>query len=185
MTFTFEQTSLEGLVVIQREKFEDSRGSFSRLFCADELSSLGLQESIVQINHSRTRDKGAVRGLHYQYPPQSEIKIVSCIRGEVFDVAVDLRRGSETFLQWHGEVLSEGNARSLLIPRGFAHGFQALGNDCELIYLHSSYYEPTLEGALHVNDPRLAISWPLSVSGLSERDASHPFVSDDFDGVEL
>ena len=184
MVFDFRQTLLEGLTLIQRKKNEDNRGFFSRFFCAEEYAALGLKENIAQINHTRTMRTGTVRGLHFQYPPHSEIKIVSCVRGEVFDVVVDIRRGSETFLQWHGETLSEDNFRSLFIPRGFAHGFQTLDEDCELIYLHSTPYQQASEGALNVNDPRLSIRWPLSIVDLSERDSSHPFISDNFNGLE-
>jgi dTDP-4-dehydrorhamnose 3,5-epimerase len=182
--FDFINTPLEGLTLIQRKMNEDNRGFFSRFFCSEEYAALGLTENIVQINHTKTIRGGTVRGLHFQRPPHSEIKIVSCVRGEVFDVVVDIRKGSKTFLQWHGETLSEDNYRSLFIPRGFAHGFQALGNDCELIYLHSAPYQQSSEGALNVSDPRLSISWPLSIVDLSERDSSHSFISDDFEGLE-
>ena len=109
--------------------------------------------------------------------------MVSCLRGEVFDVAVDLRAGSPTFLRWHGEVLSAGNQRSLLIPRGFAHGFQALTDDCELLYLHSAAYAPGAEGAASALDPALAIRWPLDITDMSERDRGHPMLEPDFKGI--
>ena len=128
------------------------------------------------------RRRGTVRGLHFQRPPHAEDKYVSCLRGEVYDVAVDLRRGSATFLRWHAEKLSAANRRSLLVPRGFAHGFQALTDDCELIYLHTHRHVPASEGALNVRDPALAIDWPLPIVELSERDASHPFVDPAFAG---
>lgn len=180
---TITPTPLAGLQVVQRKRLEDARGFFSRLFCAQELADAGFSPSVAQVNHTLTRHRGAVRGLHFQYPPHAEQKFVSCLRGEVFDVAVDLRQGSSTFLQWHAERLSADNQRSLLIPQGFAHGFQALSDDCELLYLHSMPYAPDAEGALHVRDPALAIAWPLPVAALSPRDASHPLVDSSFMGI--
>lgn len=183
--FDFQDTPLEGLTLIQRKKIEDNRGFFSRFFCAEEFITLGLDKTIAQINHTLTKQIGAVRGLHFQMPPFAEIKIVSCLKGKIFDVAIDLRRGSKTFLQWHGEILSAENSCSLFIPEGFAHGFQALTEDCELIYLHSAPYNQPSEGALNVNDPRLSIRWPLPISELSDRDSAHPFLEADFEGLEL
>lgn len=177
-------TPLAGLKIIQRRCIEDSRGYFSRLFCAEELRGAGFHGAIVQINQTLTRHRGAVRGMHFQHVPYAEIKIVSCLRGEVFDVAVDLRRGSPTFLSWHGDVLSSGNRKSLLIPEGFAHGFQTLTDDCELLYFHSAPYVPTAEGALNARDPRLSIEWPLPVGEMSERDRLHPLLEPDFTGIE-
>jgi dTDP-4-dehydrorhamnose 3,5-epimerase len=126
-----------------------------------------------------------VRGLHYQQPPHAEIKLVSCLKGEIFDVAVDLRKNSPTFLHWYGEVLTEKNQRSLLIPEGFAHGFQTLTNDCELIYLHSAPYVKEAEAALNITDYRINISWPLEITELSERDRLHPMIQNDFEGFVL
>ena len=176
-------TPLAGLVLVQRKRLEDLRGFFSRLFCADELSAVGFTLPIAQINQTLTRKRGAVRGLHFQRPPHAEDKFVSCLRGEVFDVAVDLRRGSPTFLQWHAEVLSADNLKSLFIPQGFAHGFQTLSDDCELIYLHSTPYAPAAEGALHVADPALAIAWPLPITDITERDAQHARITPGFPGI--
>ena len=181
--FTVIANPLPGLAVVQRHRSEDQRGFFSRLYCSAELAALGLRLPIAQINQSFTRRRGAVRGLHYQRPPHAEDKFVSCLRGEVFDVAVDLRRGSGTFLKWHGELLSADNARSVLIPQGFAHGFQALSDDCELLYLHTRAYAPDAEAALNVRDPALAIVWPLPFTDLSARDAGHAFLTPDFDGI--
>ncbi|MFH1707464.1 MAG: dTDP-4-dehydrorhamnose 3,5-epimerase [Planctomycetota bacterium] len=181
--FDFIPTPLSGLTVIQRRTSEDGRGFFSRFYCADEFRAAGLKAPIVQINHSFTRKKGAVRGLHFQNPPHTEAKIVSCLSGEIFDVAVDLRKGSPTFLCGHGETLSSCNHKSLLIPEGFAHGFQTLTEDCELIYLHTASYAPDAEGGLNIHDPRLAIKWPLDITELSDRDRSHPVVGDGFEGI--
>lgn len=176
-------TPLAGLMVVQRKRLEDARGFFSRLFCADELSAIGFTLPIAQINQTLTRRRGAVRGLHFQHPPHAEDKLVSCVRGEIFDVAVDLRRGSPTFLKWHAEVLSADNSRSLFIPQGFAHGFQALSDDCELIYLHSRPYAAQAEGALHVNDDALRIVWPLAFTDISPRDSAHPPLTAAFNGI--
>ncbi len=181
--FDLTFTPLAGLVVVQRKRVQDHRGFFSRFFCADELKSAGFELPVAQVNHTLTTRRGAVRGLHFQHPPDSEDKFVSCLHGEIFDVAVDLRRGSPTFLQWHGEVLSADNARSLMIPQGFAHGFQALTDNCELLYLHSRYYVAQAEGALNVNDPRLDISWPLQFTDISARDSGHAFIPHDFNGI--
>jgi dTDP-4-dehydrorhamnose 3,5-epimerase len=156
-----------------------------RLFCSSELAEVIEGTSIAQINHTLTRARGTVRGLHFQHPPYAEIKLVTCLHGEVFDVAVDLRRGSPTFLSWHAERLSGENHRTLAIPRGFAHGFQTLSEDCEMLYLHSAAYQPAAEAGLNPRDPRLAIHWPDEIAQLSERDASHPFIDESFQGVSL
>jgi dTDP-4-dehydrorhamnose 3,5-epimerase len=177
-------TPLAGLKVVQRRCIEDSRGYFSRIFCADELRESGFPGAIAQINQTLTRRCGAVRGMHFQNPPHTETKVVSCLKGRVFDVAVDLRRGSPTFLAWHGEILSADNRKSLLIPEGFAHGFQTLTDDCELLYLHSAPYAPAAEGALNARDPRLSIDWPLPLGEMSERDRQHPNIDFDFPGIE-
>lgn len=183
--FDFIPTPLAGLMLVQRKVIEDQRGFLSRFYCADEFREAGLNKPIAQINHTLTRNKGAVRGLHFQYAPYAETKLVSCLHGEIFDVAVDLRRGSPTFLHWHGAILSAQNRQSLLIPEGFAHGFQALTGDCELIYLHTAAYHPDAEGALNVGDPRLGIVWPLAITELSERDRNHKLIEQDFQGIAL
>jgi len=180
-----ETTPLGGLTVLEREPNGDSRGFFERLFCSQELSGILLGRSIVQINQSLTAARGSMRGLHFQYPPHADMKIVSCLRGEVFDVAVDLRRDSPTFLRWHAQVLSESNHRSLSIPEGFAHGFQALADDCAMLYLHTAAYRPEAEGGLHLLDPRLNIAWPLAAGPLSPRDASWPLLQENFAGIAL
>lgn len=183
--FDFIPTSLAGLTIVQRKATEDHRGFLSRLYCADEFCAAGINKPVVQINHTLTRKKGAVRGLHFQHSPHTETKLVSCLRGEIFDVAVDLRRNSPTYLHWHGENLSAENRKSLLIPEGYAHGFQALTEDCELIYLHTAAYHPEAEGALNVADPQLNITWPLPIADRSERDCSTPFLSPDFPGIAV
>jgi dTDP-4-dehydrorhamnose 3,5-epimerase len=183
--FDFQDTPLSGLKLVQRKPIEDTRGFFARFYCADEFRVAGLDKPIVQINQTFTRSKGTLRGLHFQRPPYAETKLVNCLSGAVFDVAVDLRANSPTFLRWHGEILSAENRRSLLIPEGFAHGFQTLTEDCELIYLHTAPFHAEAEGALNVADPALATAWPLAVSQLSERDRAHPFISPHFSGIRL
>lgn len=183
--FDFIETPLAGLVRIDRKPIEDERGFFSRFFCAHEFKEIGLDLHIAQINHTVTRKKGAIRGMHFHFQPHTETKIVSCTKGEVFDVAVDVRKGSQTFLQWHAELFSAKNQLSLYIPDGFAHGFQALTDDCELIYLHTGFYTPDREGALNVLDPELAIDWPLDVTDISVRDRNHPMLDSQFEGVVL
>ena len=180
----FTDLSLSGLKLMQPQRLGDSRGFLSRLFCAEELAAAGWVKPIVQINHTYTAKCGTVRGMHFQYPPHAEMKFVRCLRGEVFDVALDLRRGSPTFLHWHAEVLSGDNHRTFIIPEGFAHGFQALADECEMLYFHTAAYCKEAEGGLHVLDPRLDIHWPLPIAGLSQRDAEHPRIGNEFQGVE-
>jgi dTDP-4-dehydrorhamnose 3,5-epimerase len=182
--FDFISTPISGLTLVQRKTIKDHRGFFSRFYCAEEFREAGLKKPIAQINQSFTLKAGTVRGLHFQYPPLAENKIVSCVQGEIFDVAVDLRHGSPTFLHWHGEILTAENHRSLIIPEGFAHAFQTMTEGCELIYLSTAPYSQLAESALNVRDARLAITWPLPISDLSERDAHHPFIAPDFKGVE-
>nr|WP_232374549.1 dTDP-4-dehydrorhamnose 3,5-epimerase [Pseudomonas chlororaphis] len=177
--------ALDGLFSVQHKRHQDQRGQFSRLFCEGSLGAFGQPFHIRQINHSVTREKGSVRGLHYQDGNAPEAKLITCLRGEVWDVAVDLRHGSPTFLHWHAEHLRAGDGRSLLLPAGFAHGFQALSDDAELLYLHSADYAPDHEAGLSVLDPRLAIAWPLPVNNLSTRDENHPRLDAEFAGVRL
>jgi dTDP-4-dehydrorhamnose 3,5-epimerase len=182
--FDFLPTPIAGLILVQRQRLEDSRGFLSRFYCADEFKAAGVQQPIAQINYTLTRSKGTVRGMHFQLPPHAETKVVSCLHGEVFDVAVDLRKNSPSFLQWHGVPLSAENQCSFLIPEGFAHGFQTLTDDCELIYLHTAAYQPAAEGAVNANDPRLAIAWPLEITEMSDRDCAHPLLAAEFEGFE-
>jgi len=181
--FTLGQTPFAGVVTVDRQRVGDARGFLSRLFCAEELAAAGFTLPVAQINHTLTEAAGTVRGMHFQYPPAAEDKLVTCIRGAVFDVAVDLRAGSPTFLQWYGAVLSAENQRALMIPQGCAHGFQALEDGCELLYLHSRPYAPAAEAGLNPGDPRLAIAWPLPITVMSPRDAGHPLVDAGFTGV--
>lgn len=175
---------IQGLKLVERKPIGDDRGYLERMFCSEELKSLIPGKSIVQINHTLTAKRGTVRGMHFQHSPHAEAKLVSCLRGEVFDVAVDLRRGFPSFLHWHAEILSADNHKTLVIPEGFAHGFQTLTKDCEMLYLHTTAYRAEAEGGLNARDPRLAIQWPLPIAEQSARDSGHPFVSEDFSGVD-
>lgn len=183
--FSFVATSLRGLVVVERHRIADHRGFLSRIYCADELTEIGFKTPIAQVNLTLTRRRGTVRGMHFQRPPHAEDKLVSCLRGEVLDVAVDLRAGSPTLLKWHAEILSADNSRSLFIPQGFAHGFQALTEDCELLYLHSKAYASNAEGAVNALDPGLGIRWPLEVSDISERDRGHELLLPNYPGIQI
>jgi dTDP-4-dehydrorhamnose 3,5-epimerase len=182
-TFDFLSTPLAGLFEIQRKQLTDERGFLSRLFCSNEFNEIGHKSPFVQVNQTSTRKKGTVRGMHFQFLPYAESKLITCIKGEVFDVAVDIREDSKTFLQCHSVVLSESNLKGLYVPEGFAHGFQTLTDDCQLIYLHSNFYNSSFEGALNPFDSRLGIKWPLEVTKISERDASHPMIDTKFKGI--
>lgn len=172
--FAIEPTPLAGAVLVTRKRIGDERGFLSRLYCRATLAAAGLSDPVVQINHTRTERVGAIRGLHFQCPPHTEDKLVGCLRGAVFDVAVDLRPNSATFGQWQGAELSSANGRSFLIPKGFAHGFQVLQPETELLYLHTAAYAPGAEGGLDPFDVDLAITWPLPVTDISQRDRQHP-----------
>jgi dTDP-4-dehydrorhamnose 3,5-epimerase len=173
----FHKLPLEGAYVIETEPFQDYRGLFARIFCQGELNEIGHSKSIVQINHSITVEKGAIRGMHFQYPPKAEIKIVRCLRGSVFDVILDLRNSSATFGKWHGEVLSSDNMKMMYIPEGFAHGFQTLVENAELLYLHTEFYDPKYEGGVTFDDPEIGIDWPLPARMISAKDRNLPPLS--------
>ncbi|HEY9216145.1 MAG TPA: dTDP-4-dehydrorhamnose 3,5-epimerase [Ancylobacter sp.] len=179
------ETSIGGVSIAESSVHQDHRGAFSRLFCAEEEKSIVGERSIVQINHSLTHAIGAVRGLHYQKPPDAEMKIVRCLRGRVLDVAVDLRRGSPTFLKWTAIELSPANRLAFIVPEGCAHGFQVLEENSELLYLHTAFYSSANEGAVRFDDPRVGIAWPLPPTDLSARDLSHPYLDEAFEGIRL
>lgn len=178
-------TKIQGAVVAEQLPFQDSRGAFGRLFCENSLAEQLGSRHIVQINQSRTTSVGAVRGMHFQHPPHAEMKMVRCVKGRVWDVVLDLRANSPTFLQWHAEILSPESAKMLVIPEGCAHGFQALEADSELLYLHTAFYEPSSEGAVRFDDPLVGIAWPIAVTDLSQRDQTHTLLSNDFAGLYL
>jgi dTDP-4-dehydrorhamnose 3,5-epimerase len=182
---TFTETPLSGAYLVTPSPRSDQRGWFMRTYDKQLFTQIGHTADWVQMNHSFTRQVGAVRGMHFQHPPAAEIKLVRCVAGSVFDVIVDLRQGSPTLGQWFGAELSADNKQMLYIPQGFAHGFQTLTTDCQLIYCHSAYYTPDAEGAIRYNDPHIGITWPLPVTDLSERDATHPYLAVDFAGLTL
>lgn len=178
------ETALDGPILLERRRMADERGFLSRLFDAEDLASFGFDGPPMQVNETGTVKAGIVRGMHYQNPPFGEIKLVTCTAGRILDVAVDLRSGSPTFLRSISVELSAENGRSLMIPRGFAHGFQALSDDVRMIYVHSAPFRAEAEAGLHPQDPALDIAWPLPVHGLSPRDQSHPLLVPGFEGVD-
>jgi len=181
----FLETSLKGLTLIELNPFQDERGQFFRLFCENEFKEMGHVKKIVQINQSLTKRKGAVRGMHFQFPPKAEIKIIKCIRGTVFDVAIDLRKQSPTFLKWYSEILRADNMKLMYIPEGFAHGFQTLEENSELLYLHTEFYSPEYEGGIRYDDPMIDIKWPLKITEISERDKNFKLIDRNFKGLDL
>jgi dTDP-4-dehydrorhamnose 3,5-epimerase len=179
----FLETKLKGSYIIELSPYNDERGWFARYFCKEEFKQIGHDREWVQMNQSFTNKAGTIRGMHFQLKPHSEIKLVRCIEGMVYDVIIDLREGSPTFLQWTGIELSANNKRMIYIPQGFAHGFQCLSDNCSLLYHHSAYYAPGSEGGIRYNDPILNIKWPLEVSMVSDRDAGHELLNQDFKGI--
>ncbi len=179
----FTPTILPGSYTIDLSPVSDSRGWFARTYCKNEFAQIGHTKEWVQINHSFTAAPGSIRGMHYQLPPFTEIKMLRCIAGAVYDVIVDIRKDSPTFLRWFGTELSSANKKMLYIPAGFAHGFQTLSADSELIYHHSELYTPGAEAGLRYNDPALGIQWPLPTRELSERDKQHPLLNANFTGI--
>lgn len=175
--FEFHTTSLQGVWRVSRKPIVDDRGFFSRLYCAQEFAAIELAKPLAQINHSFSRQRGTVRGLHFQYPPHGESKVVTCVAGRIFDVVVDLRRGSPSFLQWFGTELSADNQESLVIPPGFAHGFQTLSDDAEIIYLVTAAYSAEAEGGVNPFDPAVGIRWPEVVTEISQRDAQRDMLN--------
>lgn len=179
----FIQTILPGAYIVELTPFTDERGFFARTYCKNEFAEIGFFGEWVQLNHSITNNKGSIRGMHFQNPPYGEIKMVKCIAGAVFDVIIDLRKNSPTFLKWFGAELSAQNKKMMFIPEGFAHGFQTLTDDCGLIYHHSNFYTPGAESGIKYNEPLVNIEWPLPVTTISERDKTHPNLTTDFKGI--
>jgi dTDP-4-dehydrorhamnose 3,5-epimerase len=179
----FTPAPLTGSYIIDISPHGDSRGWFARTYCKNEFAQIGHTKEWVQLNHSFTAKKGTVRGMHFQLPPHSEIKMVRCIAGAVYDVIVDIRKDSPTFLQWFGTELSAANKKMLYIPEGFAHGFQALTDYCELMYHHSAFYTAGAEGGIRYGDAAININWPLAVTEISERDSNHPLLDTTFKGI--
>lgn len=178
------ETPLAGLLEIQALSNSDQRGSFRRLFCVDDLALIRPRLEFSQINLSETSHRGTVRGMHFQRSPAAEAKLISCVRGTVFDVAIDLRANSPTFLQWHGVELSDRNMCSVFVPEGFAHGFQALSDNACLVYMHTHSWTPECEGGVRYDDPAFGIRWPMLPQHLSEKDEGHQMIGQDFTGLE-
>lgn len=177
-------TDLAGLTIVETQSIGDDRGHFERLFCEDELAALRPGLHVAQINLSTTFARGTLRGMHFQRAPAAEAKLIRCLRGRAFDVAVDVRKGSPTFLHWHAVELDADVTRQVFIPEGFAHGFQALTDDVQLLYLHTAHWEPGCEGTLRHDDPLLAIHWPLPVACISDKDRLAPLLNAGFTGIE-
>jgi dTDP-4-dehydrorhamnose 3,5-epimerase len=176
MPIRFEKTALDGVTLCVPDVFMDGRGFFLECYHAAKYMEGGVRAVFVQDNRSRST-KGVLRGLHYQlHKPQS--KLISCIRGEIFDVAVDIRRGSPTFGQWAGALLSEANNHQLYVPGGFAHGFCVLSETAEILYKCSEFYDARDDRGIRWNDPDLKIDWPAGVPVLSDKDAIQPFLKD-------
>jgi dTDP-4-dehydrorhamnose 3,5-epimerase len=179
----FEELILKGSYCITLDIKEDDRGWFARTYCKREFLNIGHTKEWVQMNHSFSLNIGTLRGMHFQFSPNTEIKLVRCISGKIFDVIVDLRKKSPTFLQWVGVELSEQNKKALYIPEGFAHGFQSLSQNTQIIYQHTEFYNPSTESGFRYNDPLIGINWPISVSEISERDTKHDFIKLNFKGI--
>jgi len=179
----FEETKLKGAYVISLNPLTDARGGFARTFCKKEFQQIGHKKEFVQMNHSWNKIAGTIRGMHFQIPPYQEIKLIRCVRGSVLDVIVDLRKYSPTFLQHFTVEFSAENKKMIYVPEDFAHGFQALEDDSELIYHHTEYYTPDADRGLRFDDPSLNIKWPLPPVMLSEKDKSYKLIDNTFKGI--
>jgi len=168
-----QKLPLSDAAIIDAEPFEDNRGLFARYFCSRELEHIMKGRTVVNVNFSCTSKPGTIRGMHFQLPPHQEMKLVRCIQGAVYDVIVDIRKSSPTYLQWHGETLSAENMKMLCVPEGFAHGFQALDSNAEVLYLTTAFYNPKAEAGIRYDDPLLNIKWPIAVTEISTKDLSY------------
>lgn len=182
--FTLRATPLDGLTIVETTPVCDARGQFSRIFCEDELAALRPHLHFTQINLSMTFRRGVVRGMHFQRAPATEAKMIRCVSGRVFDVAVDIRVGSPTWLRWHAVELDADSPKQIFIPEGFAHGFQALAENSQLLYMHTASWNRDAEGALRHDDPTLAIVWPLPIIDVSIRDSSATMIDGNFKGIK-
>ena len=174
--FNIKKLDLDDLFLVERLSLGDERGFLSRIWCSKEMKEVGWSDKIAQINHTYNQKSGTVRGLHFQKAPYEEKKLVTCIKGKIWDVAVDIRPNSPTYLQWHSEELSESNMRAFMIPEGFAHGYQTLSDNVEILYCHSNFYHESSEEGLNPNDPKLSINWPIEITNISSRDTNHPLI---------
>jgi dTDP-4-dehydrorhamnose 3,5-epimerase len=171
MSMRFREAPINGVFLVDLEPQSDERGFFARYFCERKFSEHGLNTKWVQINNSMSREVGTLRGLHFQSPPHSEVKLVRCLRGAIWDVVVDLREGSETFGRWFSATLSAENRTMIYVSQGFAHGFVSLEPDSEILYLVSEYYTPESESTLIWNDSDVGIQWPIKPKVLSDKDS--------------
>lgn len=181
----FHPSPLVGAYTIDVQPFQDNRGFFTRTFCENEFAQHNLVQHFVQANHSGTSSKGVIRGMHFQHLPHCEVKLVKCVQGAIYDVIVDVRKESSTFLQWFATDLTSENKRMMYVPAGFAHGFQALSEYSEIVYMVSNFYNKESEGGVRYNDPTVNIKWPLPVSLISEKDINIPLVDSTFKGVNV
>ena len=176
------QLNIKGVYKIIPEVIGDERGGFFRYYCKNEFSGLTKNE-FVQMNHSFNKLKGTLRGLHYQANPHGEEKLVRCIKGEIFDVFVDLRKDSESYLKWQSTILSEKNKEILFLPKGIAHGFITMQDDAHVLYQHTQFYNADFERGIRYNDPKLNIKWPIPTTIVSARDMNHKMINKDFNGI--
>jgi dTDP-4-dehydrorhamnose 3,5-epimerase len=170
----FHKTTLKDAMLIDLERRGDDRGFFARTFCVDEFAANGLPTEFVQQNTSYSANKGTLRGMHFQRAPYAEDKLVRCLRGAIVDIIVDLRPDSPTFKKWEAFELNDDNKRQLLVPKGFAHGFQSVSDHVEVTYLVSTRYNGVAEGGVRWNDPAFAINWPLAPTDMSDKDRNWP-----------
>jgi len=178
----FEETILKGSYILSLQLLSDARGGFARTFCKNEFAQIGHKKEFVQFNHSYNTHKGTLRGMHFQMSPHQEIKLIRCVRGAVLDVIIDLRKDSPTFLQHISVELSAENKKMVYVPENFAHGFQTLQENSELIYHHTQFYTPEAESGLRYDDPALKINWPLPPVMVSDRDKSYKLIDQTFKG---
>lgn len=183
--FEIEKTPIEGVFVVKAKPIGDARGYFERFFCSDEFNEIGFNAPVAQINHSLNNEVGVVRGIHFQWPPYNEMKLVRCINGEVYDVAVDLRKGSSTFLKYFGVKLSQQEHNYLLLPNGMGHAYQSLTAGAELIYVVSAPFTPEADCGLNPQDPAIGISWPVKIGQISDKDRNRKFIDKTFMGIDL
>ncbi len=176
----FEETKLKGAYLISLNPLTDSRGSFARTFCKKEFKQIDHTKEFVQLNHSYNTYKGTIRGMHYQLAPHQEIKLIRCVRGAVLDVIIDLRKDSPTFLQHVSVELSAENKKMIYVPENFAHGFQSLKDNSELIYHHTEFYTPQADTGVRFDDPTLNIKWPLPPVMVSDKDKNYKLIDNTF-----
>jgi dTDP-4-dehydrorhamnose 3,5-epimerase len=182
---SFKEIPIPGAYEIKLSPFEDERGVFTKLFAKDALEEIEFNENISQINHSINKEKGTIRGMHFQFQPFTEIKIVKCLKGKVYDVIIDIRKDSPTFLKWHAIELSAKGYNMIFIPKGCAHGFQTLEDNTELLYLHTGSYHPESQGGLKFDDPLICINWPLEPTTISQKDRNHILLTESFEGISF